>query len=116
MTHCRPLRPVCRSSAIRDMAVFTTAMSSISIAVAAQTTTSVQRWVRIRRAPEVGDGESMRQACRDAPPRTSGDPLARPRSVRLELVAVADVVEHGVGLAVDEPREQLLGVAEDDRP
>ena len=30
---------------MRDSAVFTTAMSSISIAVAAQTTTSVQRWI-----------------------------------------------------------------------
>ena len=30
-----------------DSAVLTTAMSSISIAVAAQTTASVQRWVRV---------------------------------------------------------------------
>ena len=30
---------------MRESAVFTTAMSSISIAVAAQTTTSVQRWI-----------------------------------------------------------------------
>ena len=42
-THCRPLRPVSRSSAMRDSAVFTTAMSSISIMVAAQTTARVQR-------------------------------------------------------------------------
>ena len=40
-THCRPDRPVSRSSAMRESAVFTTAMSSISIAVAAQTTASV---------------------------------------------------------------------------
>ena len=32
---------------MRESAVLTTAMSSMSIAVAAQTTTSVQRWVRI---------------------------------------------------------------------
>jgi hypothetical protein len=34
---------VSRSSAIAESAVFTTAMSSMSIAVAAQTTASVQR-------------------------------------------------------------------------
>ena len=31
-----------------DSAVFTTAMSSMSIAVPAQTTASVQRWVRVK--------------------------------------------------------------------
>ena len=36
-----------RSAAIADRAVFTTAMSSMSMAVAAQTTASVQRWVRV---------------------------------------------------------------------
>ena len=36
-----------RSAAIADRAVLTTAMSSMSIAVAAQTTASVQRWVRV---------------------------------------------------------------------
>ena len=36
-----------RSAAIADSAVLTTAMSSISIAVAAQTTVSVQRWVAV---------------------------------------------------------------------
>ena len=36
-----------RSPAIADSAVLTTAMSSMSIAVAAQTTASVQRWVRV---------------------------------------------------------------------
>jgi hypothetical protein len=45
--HCRPARPAFRSSAIRERAVLTTAMSSMSIAVAAQTTTSVQRFVSI---------------------------------------------------------------------
>ena len=44
-THCRPLSPVPRSSAIRDSAVLTTAMSSMSIAVATQTTARVQRFV-----------------------------------------------------------------------
>ena len=33
---------------MRDSAVFTTAMSSMSMAVAAQTTTSVQRWMFIK--------------------------------------------------------------------
>ena len=47
MIHCRPERPVSRSAAIADRAVLTTAMSSMSIAVAAQTTVSVQRWVRV---------------------------------------------------------------------
>ena len=41
-----------------DSAVLTTAMSSMSIAVAAQTTVSVQRWVRVmtalREAPDEG--------------------------------------------------------------
>jgi hypothetical protein len=46
-THCRPERPVRRSAAMSDSAVLTTAMSSMSIAVAAQTTASVQRWLRI---------------------------------------------------------------------
>ena len=46
MTHCSPDRPVSRSAAIADSAVLTTAMSSMSMAVAAQTTASVQRWVR----------------------------------------------------------------------
>src|SRR3954447_24491570 len=114
MIHWRPLRPVCRSSAIRDMAVFTTAMSSISIAVAAQTTTSVQRWVRIEGAPEVGEVESMRQACRDSPPRTSGESLGGPR--RCPVLVPAHILEHRVRLLVDQPCQQLLGVAEDDRP
>jgi hypothetical protein len=34
-----------RSAAIADSAVFTTAMSSMSMAVAGQTTVSVQRWM-----------------------------------------------------------------------
>ena len=42
MTHCTPESPECRSCAIRGSAVFTTAMSSISIAVARQTSASVR--------------------------------------------------------------------------
>src|SRR4051794_38236473 len=37
-------RPACRSRAMLGTAVFTTAMSSMSIAVAAQTTVRVRRW------------------------------------------------------------------------
>src|SRR3954470_14213244 len=37
-------KPACRSRAMLGTAVFTTAMSSISIAVAAQTTVRVRRW------------------------------------------------------------------------
>jgi hypothetical protein len=74
-THCRPPRPVFRSSAIRDSAVLTTAMSSISIAVAAQTTTSVQRWfsfMREREGSEWGGGTQDAAATRF---RASGKPL-----------------------------------------
>jgi hypothetical protein len=49
--HCRPERSVSRSAAMADRAVFTTAMSSMSMAVAAQTTASVQRWVRVNVTP-----------------------------------------------------------------
>src|SRR3954468_16479025 len=37
-------KPACRSRAMLGTAVFTTAMSSMSIAVAAQTTVRVRRW------------------------------------------------------------------------
>ena len=43
--HCRPLRPELRSDAMCESAVLTTAMSSMSIAVARQTTASVPRWL-----------------------------------------------------------------------
>ena len=43
--HCRPERLAFRSSAMCERAVLTTAMSSISIAVARQTTASVPRWL-----------------------------------------------------------------------
>ena len=53
-THCSPDRPVSRSAAIADSAVLTTAMSSMSMAVAAQTTTSVQRWLLVMGDPGTG--------------------------------------------------------------
>ena len=46
-THCRPEMLELRSSAMCESAVLTTAMSSISIAVARQTTASVPRWLNL---------------------------------------------------------------------
>ena len=53
---------------MRERAVFTTAMSSISIIVAAQTTTRVQRWVRamcggLRGREGEGRGRAHSPAC-----------------------------------------------------
>ena len=61
---------------MRDSAVLTTAMSSISIAVAAQTTTRVQRWMFIK-APREGEGVGSTGIPRVAqtPPLASGNPL-----------------------------------------
>jgi hypothetical protein len=61
-----------------ESAVLTTAMSSMSMAVAAQTTASVQRWVRIgelRSTYEKGDGEALGLP---VPLTHQGAPYSRP--------------------------------------
>ena len=87
MTHCRPERPVSRSAAIAVSAVLTTAMSSISIAVAAQTTASVQRCVAVIAWPGSG-AELRRMVVGEAQERARG--TARERA-------------HGVGRAGHQP-------------
>src|SRR5262249_6748362 len=81
-------------------------MSSISIAVAAQTTTSVQRWVRMLEAPDMGEGEAICAACRGFARRAWGEPLNRSRSVpdHVELAhSLADVPAPPPTGARDEP-------------
>src|ERR687894_234668 len=58
---------------MRDSAVLTTAMSSMSIAVAAQTTASVQRCVRIQEAPKTGRKWGRGGASLPAPDRRIGE-------------------------------------------
>ena len=57
-----PARSVRRSAAMRESAVLTTAMSSMSIAVAAQTTASVQRLTEGERSDEGMMGLPLRRA------------------------------------------------------
>src|SRR4051812_16479179 len=95
-THCRPLRPVPRSSAMRDNAVLTTAMSSMSIAVAAHTTTRVQRWMlRMGGGSGGGRGRKVGRASSTARGRASVVSLmVRWSYLYLGGVAVAGAAEH----------------------
>src|SRR5215210_4210903 len=68
-----------------DSAVLTTAMSSMSIAVAAHTTARVQRWVVVTGVSPGGSKGEGRTACsRPAAASTSGESLVR--VVRLPLL------------------------------
>ena len=63
---------------MRESAVLTTAMSSMSMAVAAQTTARVQRWVRIwGSSGEVGWGTAESVRC-PHPPSHRGTPAPVP--------------------------------------
>src|SRR5215212_10956620 len=101
---------------MRESAVLTTAMSSMSIAVAAQTTASVQRCVRIGEAPGMGRRWGREGACLPAPGHRIGE-LPRPpppreaggTASRLPRELPRGLLELPVRLArravlVDEPR------------
>src|SRR6185436_14217892 len=117
-THCRPLSPLSRSSAIRESAVFTTAISSISIAVAAHTTTRVQRFGVMRRFLPA------RSRWRDLRGRTPGRPGRYPHRAargasrsgceRTEAPPSSVREQPGLRRAHDERRAEDRQAADDD--
>src|SRR5215211_6578743 len=92
-----------------ESAVFTTAMSSISIAVAAQTTARVQRWVVVKVVAPGSWGRKLGACWRPAAGRTAEEPLVGGYG----SPHVARGAEHVVGIPAGlHAREALVAGAE----